>query len=238
MTPNILTRTLKNSLSPILEFVFPPICIHCKKLNESSSKYLCETCLSAIPKVTQQHPLYRETYQKLTESQLISELYSIYVFEKGGVFQTIAHSMKYEGRRMIGKWLGESIGRELQNKSVHADVIIPIPLHKIKLRERGYNQAEFISRGITSITSIPTFTDYLKRVKHTQTQTTLSIDERRKNMESAFDVRSKKKGDLKKKVCILVDDIVTTGSTILSSAEELKKAGAKKIIVASAALAE
>jgi ComF family protein len=120
---------------------------------------------------------------------------------------------------------------------VTGDYLVPIPLHRRKLRERGYNQAELIACGMSEVTGIPVRTDLVRREKFTQTQTMLSLEERKKNMDDAFEVVPVATRNLENKTCILVDDVITTGSTILSCARELRDAGASRIIAASSALA-
>ncbi len=115
-------------------------------------------------------------------------------------------------------------------------MIIPVPLHKLKKAERGYNQAFYIAAGIARRTGAKVKTGVLKRVKFTETQTQLNSEERRENVKSAFEV--KKKNVLKKKNVILVDDVTTTGATTTEAARELKKHGAGKIMLLTVAIPE
>jgi ComF family protein len=121
---------------------------------------------------------------------------------------------------------------------VTGDYLVPIPLHRRKLRERGYNQAELIADGMSEVAGIPVRTDLVRRKKVTQTQTMLSLEERKKNMDDAFEVVPVAIRNLENKTCILVDDVITTGSTIISCARELRAAGASRTVAASSALAE
>jgi ComF family protein len=121
---------------------------------------------------------------------------------------------------------------------VTGDYLVPIPLHRRKLRERGYNQAELIAGGMCEVTGIPVRSDLVRRMKFTQTQTMLSLEERKKNMDDAFEVRASELRQIKGKTVILIDDIITTGATIESCGRELRQAGATKIIAASSALAQ
>jgi ComF family protein len=121
---------------------------------------------------------------------------------------------------------------------VTGDYLVPIPLHRRKLRERGYNQAELIASGMSEVTGIPVRTDLVRRKKFTQTQTMLSLEERKKNMDDAFEEVPVAIRNLENNTCILVDDVITTGSTIISCARELRAAGASRTIAASSALAE
>jgi len=144
--------------------------------------------------------------------------------------------LKYQGFQSLGVELGRRIGEQMRDWGVAGDILIPIPLHKIKFRERGYNQAEMIARGISEVTGIQLRVDIVGRRKHTQTQTQLNLDERTENMEEAFEIDH---GELvENRVCLIVDDVITTGATISSCSAELLKAGATRVVAASAALAQ
>ncbi|MFC1502203.1 ComF family protein [bacterium] len=107
-------------------------------------------------------------------------------------------------------------------------ILIPVPLHKLRYRERGFNQSEIICRSIGSTVSIPVETDILVRTRNTFTQTKLEAEERIRNVNEAFRVRDP--NSVQSRTVILVDDVVTTGSTMNSCAKCLKNAGAEKVI--------
>jgi ComF family protein len=188
--------------------------------------------------VTKLLPLYQQTYAKLLVEGNITDLVSCFVFEKEGPFQKIAHALKYKEYKSIGIDLGMCIGETIKEWNLEIDMLIPVPLHRIKYRERGYNQSEFIARGIASIIGKPIVLNTLRRTRHTQTQTKLNIEERRKNMEHAFELIPNSSPSLSGKNCLLVDDVITTGATTNACAQVLKSAGIAKIVAASAALAE
>lgn len=146
--------------------------------------------------------------------------------------------MKYEGFEKLGVWLGRELGRAIQSTGLQADCLIPIPLHKRKFRERGYNQAELIARGTSEITGICVRSDIVRRWRFTDTQTKLNIEQRKKNMDDAFEVVPGKESAVHHMRCIIVDDVITTGATIQSCAGELHAAGASRVIAASLALAK
>ena len=175
---------------------------------------------------------------KLLSDGNISDLVSCFVFDKEGPFQHIAHALKYKEYKSIVVELGMRIGETLIEWNLEVDILIPVPLHRIKYRERGYNQSEFIARGISSVIGKPIVSNAVRRTRHTQTQTKLNIEERHKNMEHAFELISRSSEILFKKRCLLVDDIITTGATTNSCARVILSAGAAKIIAASVALAQ
>jgi ComF family protein len=234
----VLRSVYRFIVTPFLDFVFPPVCVSCNQALSNSSQRVCDKCWNSIQRVTRDHPLYLETRAKLTESGTVSDLVSEFVFEKEGAFQHVAHALKYSGYESVGRELGRRIGLTMNEWGITADGLIPIPLHKVKQRERGYNQAELIARGISKSTGIPVRTDLVRRIKHTQTQTQLSFEERRINMEDAFEIERRALPALADKTFILVDDVITTGATIQACAQELMTAGASHVIAASAALAQ
>ncbi|HWP82202.1 MAG TPA: ComF family protein [Bacteroidota bacterium] len=224
----------RNSVLTLLDFLYPPACISCRSPHLNGQRHVCPSCWQQIDRIHAEHRLYTETKAKLLESGVVGEVVSLFVFEKEGVFQHIAHALKYQGCESLGLELGRQLGQAILDTGLEADAVIPVPLHKRKLRERGYNQAELLALGVSSATSIPTESKAVRRKKYTQTQTKLTIEEREKNMEDAFEVV----GAVDGRRLILVDDVITTGATITSCARELKSAGASGIIAASAALAE
>ncbi len=233
------SRGLLNVLvSPLLDFVYPPACISCRAPLPDGSQKVCGRCWDSIARLSQGHPLYLETKRKLVAAGNVSGLVSAFVFEKEGAFQHIAHALKYSGYESIGHELGTRLGRTMIEWGVHADVLIPIPLHRVKRRERGYNQAEQIARGVASVTGMRVLPSAVTRTKHTQTQTQLSSEARKKNMEEAFGVNTSQKQAFYRKSCILIDDVITTGATIDSCARVLVSGGASDVIAASVALAQ
>ena len=224
--------------NPLIEFLYPPSCLICHQPPNDISQRICTSCWNSIQPLSRNHPLYLETLQKLLSDHYVHDLVSCFVFEKNGAFQHIAHALKYQEFKSLGIELGKRIGGVMQTWELDADIIIPVPLHKQKYRERGYNQAEYIARGISSIINKPVCTSIIQRKRYTQTQTKLSAEERRRNMQNAFEISDRGKITIAGNVCLLVDDVITTGATTDACAKELVTGGAAKIIAASSALAQ
>jgi ComF family protein len=228
----------KSIVNPLLDFIYPPVCLSCNTLLPEGSQKICRNCWSAIPPLTKNHSLYQETRTKLLADGCIDDLISCYVFEREGPFQYIAHALKYQEYKSLGVELGKQIGGLIRGWNVETDIIVPVPLHRIKHRERGYNQSEFIAQGIASIIGKPILMDAVRRTRHTQTQTKLNLQERHTNMKDAFEVITGASEKLNKKKCLMVDDVITTGATINSCARAILAVGARTITAASAALAK
>jgi ComF family protein len=145
----------------------------------------------------------------------------------GDELRTAIHSLKYEDRARIGFFLGKLLGDQLHKKTIQElDYLIPVPLHPVKFRDRGFNQARWIADGLGKAVQKPVRTKLMKRIKHTISQTTLDRKERLNNMKKAFRINQ----DVTDKNIAIVDDVLTTGSTISSMASMLKDAGAKTIV--------
>ncbi|MCX6134044.1 MAG: ComF family protein [Ignavibacteriales bacterium] len=230
-----IKETVQSFLDSILDFVYPPLCISCGRLLESGREHVCPDCWSAIKPATRELSLFRETRNKLISSGEVDDLVSLFIFEKEGPFQKIAHALKYSGVQELGLELGGLLGVRIRDEEICADILVPVPLHKRKTRERGFNQALLIGRGVSEVLGIPVRSDLVLRKRWTETQTTLSKEERKENVENAFQCG---RADLKGKLVIVIDDVITTGATIESVAKALKASGAMRVIAASAALAQ
>ncbi len=219
----------------ILNFVLPNSCISCQKAIGAGDKYLCSECFSVLEHYNDNHPWQAE---KIADGTIDNSL-SAFWFREGAPIQTLFHSLKYQKMKSVGIILGEELGRIIQAKSRESfNMIIPVPLHKAKLRDRTYNQSEFIAKGISNILNAQVINDAVIRTRFTGTQTKLNKSDRKDNVRGAFEVNPKHKSTIKGKNIILVDDVITTGATILECALALKRSGCGKLWVCSAAYAE
>ena len=233
--PRRIGKILREAFSALLDFVYPPLCLSCGRLLESGGEHVCPDCWSSIKRASRDLPLFLETRSKLVASGAIAELVSLFVFEKEGPFQAIVHALKYSGIQQLGIELGKRLGSALREEGVQADAVVPVPLHKRKLRERGFNQSLLIARGISGVLGIPVRADLVRRTRWTQTQTALSKEERKQNVEDAFECGET---NLQGLCVIVVDDVITTGATIEAVARALEASKAKTVIAASAAIAQ
>ena len=220
-----------------VDFVYPPLCLACDTEIRERRKKICERCWSLIPPVTPAGSLYRETRAAVLAGGTIDELLSCYIFETETPIQQIIHALKYRQYRSLGIELGKRIGAAAHAWKIEADILVPVPLHRIKLRERGYNPSALIAEGISAVTGLPIYPGAVRRTRHTKTQTHLHREERQRNVEDAFEARDEYRKDFRGKRCMLVDDIITTGATIRSCAGAVRSLGVSSIVAVSAALA-
>jgi len=220
-----------------LRLFFPKNCEACGESLLKSEEFLCTQCLYDLP---------RTNFHK-NEDNAVNRLFygiskikystALYFFKKGSKFRTLVHKVKYNNQKELGIELGRMLGRELKSsKFDDIDLIIPVPLHPAKKIKRGYNQSELIARGLEEVTEKECRNDVLIRTIYTETQTKKSLEERRRNVDSAFKITSP--DDIKGKHILLIDDVVTTGSTLASCANELLKYDDVKVSTAVIAFAD
>jgi competence protein ComFC len=184
-------------------------CLCCGRFFEASGKpHLCQACLEKRPPFS--HHRSGGKYK--------GELKDIILLYKYRHFQVLGKDLAHLVYRALGK--EEEIWWKV-------DVIIPVPLHPKRKKERGFNQAQIIAKELARIKGIELGDKLLLKVKNVPPQTSLRVEERAKNVSGAFLVTQKEK--IKKKVVLLVDDVYTTGSTIRECSFALRKAGVKEV---------
>ena len=177
-------------------------------------------------------------YLHHVQYKLASYRLSFFFYRKGSDFRQVLHQLKYGGQKEIGAIMGRYMASELQASDFFhgVDVIIPIPLHKKKQQIRGYNQSEWISRGIMAVTGIPVDTEAIIRRKNTETQTQKSALERWENVDGIFELHRSE--HLAGKHILIVDDVLTTGATTVACASRLAEIEGVRISVLTLAMAE
>ena len=222
----------------LLSVVLPRTCPACGKPLKDWEECLCLTCLAGLP-LTRFHehpdnPLAEVFWGRVRLEQAVAWFY----FRKGSAYQDVMHNFKYNHRPDIGVYLGKQIGYELKHSTIFVkpDVVIPVPLHRRKLRKRGYNQSEKISKGISIALDIPMDIKTLYRSGKTATQTRKSRFERWLNVSGKFGLRDPDR--IRDLHILLVDDVVTTGATLEACAEVLLSVPGVRVSVAAVAWAK
>lgn len=235
----ILSKLVNKVVVPFRDFIYPPLCFICNHRLTDGEDRVCRVCWSGFRTFSVGDPVGQMLKERFAEGG-VSDFLSCFYFEKVGTLQDVIHLLKYRGIKSMGIMLGREIGKRIVEKEDFrsADWLVPVPLHRLKERERGYNQSQFLCKGIAEITGIPFNRDLIRRVRYTQSQTQLNMEERKENVHEAFEIPPVRRGDVVGKKVILVDDVITTGSTVLACAHEFIKAGVKSVFAASAAVAE
>lgn len=231
-------QLLRTYAADFISLIFPQLCVACRESLMANEDLLCTDCLYNLP-LTNFHLqpdniVARQFWGKLN----IRAAYALYYFNKGGSIQNMMHQFKYNGVQQIGNLLGNIAGAQLAQNDIFksVDVIIPVPLHKKRLKERGYNQSACFADGLAEKLGARVEADNLVRTVATKTQTHKSRFARFENMKEVFAVARPK--ELENKHVLLVDDIVTTGSTLEACGIELLKVPGLKLSIATIAYAE
>lgn len=169
---------------------------------------------------------------------LIERAAAFSVYNRGSRIRTLIHALKYRGKKEIGTMLGDLYGRILSDGGFieGIDMIVPVPLHPARLRERGYNQSDFIASGISAATGVPSRNDIMRRIEMTGSQTKHSRYDRWVNVKGLFVVS--KPGAVTGKHLLVVDDVVTTGSTMEACVNALHEAGDVRVSIVALAAAQ
>jgi len=181
----------------------PPLCPKCGR--PQSSATLCSTCLSWQAE--------------------IDGIRSPFRFD-GAIRQAILE-LKYRNLRALAVLLARLLNDYLTANPVPGEVLVPVPLHRKRLRERGYNQSRLLAQELGKLTSLAVVNDCLIRQRHSPPQArTPTVDERRSNVANAFFCSD---GRLRGKQVLLIDDVSTSGATLDACAQVLKEAGAASV---------
>lgn len=212
MLPDKPRKFICASCRDKLEMNLPPFCVSCGRHLEGASveRNTCPACLKV----------------KFNFDRAFSPC------RYSGTIKKLIHEFKYSGDDYLGEGLGEIMNdfiKEYRLPIADMDFIIPVPLHKSRLREREFNQAKILSDKVAGEFDKTVLPQVLMRSKATRTQTELDPEERRLNLEKGFCVTRPEL--VREKNLLLVDDVFTTGATSNQAASSLKEAGARRVIL-------
>lgn len=231
-----------------LDIIYPTDirCIICNEKNNDMNRHgICKACESSLPFITPPNCL-RCGKSILYHGEICSDCIHIdhafsegmSIFEFNTEVKELIHRYKYRGQKYLSKVMIEWMAEGLNSKQWDFQAIVPVPLHPTRQRQRGFNQAELLARGLGRKTGVPLADNVLLRVKNTPHQTRLNRDERQENLMNAFEIRSHDMGPkaFQDKCILLVDDVYTTGSTAHQCSRVLLENGAEKVYVITLAI--
>jgi ComF family protein len=212
-----------------LDLLFPQWCLGCGREGE----LICPTCRHALPKLMA--PLCPRCGQPQASGTLcpacissqpeIDGIRSPFRFEL--TVRKAIHQLKYSNLRAIAEPLAELLNGYLATNPVPAEVLVPVPLHRKRERERGYNQSHLLCRELSKLAKLPVVANCLIRERHTPPQArTTAAAERKSNVADAFICRDHR---LAGKQVLLIDDVATSGATLDACAAVLKISGASSV---------
>jgi ComF family protein len=236
---------IKGGLEAIRSLLYPNHCAGCDRAMEAESATLCDECSEAVPRLA---PPFCSVCAQPYSGELASAFrcencggrrfafeFAVSAYLSRGIVRRLIHGFKYDRRydfrHQLGEWLGEAF-RDPRLVAAPPDLLVPVPLHPTRRRERSFNQALELARIAGARTGIPV-RDCLRRVRYTSTQTRLDRVARIENLRGTFELRHD--GDVKDQSVVLIDDVFTTGSTADECARVLRRCGAANVRVAAVA---
>ena len=212
---------------------FPRVCLSCRSGIPGSAKLLCPSC--ATTRFEDPNPQRFSSPDGVLLPESVQFFDSMWIFDTSGGLRDMLHALKYDGLVTLGHELGELLhDRVFANRWEHADwtpldtVLLPVPMHRLRVRARGYNQAREIALGFSQRSGIPILGEAdVQRVRYTKSQTGFSQSKRVKNIRGVFSVANSSCVEGRK--VIIIDDVFTTGSTTFELASTLHASGSKAI---------
>jgi ComF family protein len=233
-------------LRAVASLFYPALCAICSEPIERDA-YLCASCSGKAPRIkppfcdTCSEPFEGDITQRFSCANCAHRVLhfecAVAAYRSRAVVRRIIHEFKYGHqihlRHPVADWLSEAL-RDARLDGRRFDVVVPVPLHPTRKRERGFNQAELLVELLSAHAGL-TMSNALERIRYTTTQTAFDRTERMENLHNAF--RLRKKAHVRGLRVLLIDDVLTTGSTLSECARVLKAAGAISVHAATAARA-
>ncbi|MCM1108962.1 MAG: ComF family protein [Clostridium sp.] len=208
----------------VCDFIFPRTCLTCGRRLALSEKHVCACCLLKLPYV------HTRTY----EDNIVTRSFwgflpvekgtSMFYYHRDSAYRFILHALKYQDMPEVAYDMGIYWSNQIAHKGFFdgVDLLVPLPLSARRKRQRGYNQSEYIARGVSAITGIPVETKAIIRAIATPTQTHLSKLERHNNVRNIFRIVHPE--SLTGKHILLIDDVLTTGASLISCGQAIRSA--------------
>ena len=225
------TMTWKNMMKPIsfwhrlLDLIAPRLCVVCGRRLTVTEEVICAKCNFHLPRTDFHRDAYDNEMARLFWGQIpIEKASAIFYYEAHAESANIIYHLKYKNHPEIGEVMGRLMAKELQSAGFFdgIDGIVPVPLARKRLRQRGYNQSEEIARGVSEVTGLPVCQQVVCRKVFQGSQTSKGRWERNENVEHVFELVDPEA--IRGQHLLIVDDVVTTGATILACAKQLLKA--------------
>lgn len=215
----------------LLNLFFPKSCAACASFLLTQEIVICTDCRHKLP-LTNHHLMEENELTKKFYGRIPLEFgAALFLYHKKGMVQELIHKLKYKGQEDIGEMVGHWFSEDLKSIEIikSADYIIPVPLHKKRLRTRGYNQVTKFGEALSENLTIPFKDDILIRKVYAKTQTKKNLSGRIDITETTFDVQFD--ASFHGKHFILIDDVITSGATLESCSRALLKIPNAKISI-------
>lgn len=233
-----MTSILKDMGQGLLSLLYPQVCIGCGEGLASQEEWICLECNKQLKPTDffkyDDNPVRNIFYGRVN----VNKAFSFYYMESKSVLNNLMHSIKYNGKKEAAVWLGKNIGEQLveqKDRWDFIDLIVPVPLHHKRQKERGFNQSYYLAKGLGEVLKKPVLEKGVERVKNSVSQTKKNRMDRVENVQNIFKVAEP--NAFKDKNVLLVDDVVTTGATAESCMQTILASGCKTINFVSLAMA-
>lgn len=217
-------------LAKIIDLFFPRFCPVCGNRLRGGEESICTSCNLHLPRTdTWENPYENEMAKMFWHQIPIEKAGALFYYESHSFTSNILYQLKYDHHPEIAFDMGRLLGQEGTRVNFFDDIdgIIPIPLAKNRLKQRGYNQSEEIAKGIADITHLPIFTHLVRRTSFTESQTHKNRWQRQQNVSTVFEPYPECPGEsptsLEGKHILVIDDVCTTGATIISCCQTIMK---------------
>ena len=211
-----------NYWSRFLDFISPRLCVVCGRRLSPSEHSLCAACQLRLPRTAYQFfPDDNPMVQHFWHLSPVRRAAAFIYFHPHSEMARIVYELKYHNSPDVGEDLGRLMATDMMMAHFFddTDLLIPVPLSKKRLSQRGYNQCEMLARGISSMTGLPVVTKVLQRQSFHESQTHLTRRQRQDNVNGTFIVQDPER--LKGRHVLLIDDVCTTGATLTACAQAL-----------------
>lgn len=205
----------------VISLFVPPRCSVCGRLLMEGERTFCNGCRATAPMTDYVGEADNPVFRRFWGIVPVERASALIFFVKGSGWQRAVHDFKYRSAWRVAEECGEWLGAELAASGLYADVdvVVPVPLHRLKELRRGYNQSEYIARGVARTMGVALEVGNVVRTKHNPSQALRPYHERWNNVEGIFSLRNA--AALEGRHILLVDDVFTTGATISSCAEAI-----------------
>ena len=222
---------MKENVLQVLDLLYPHSCLYCAMNLVKGEDYLCLNCVKDLPLIPWNEGECPSVANQLKGKILFEKTYSHLYYFKSGITGRLLKEIKYRGNYKLAYHLGKQFGNSIvhHDKEARFDFIVPIPLHPKRILKRGYNQAEWIAKGLSEAMGVPILGDAIARVRHNKSQTMKGRQERIKTAIGLFKVVNQ--NVLPGKHILVIDDVITTGATIEALFHALKSYDNVKISV-------
>lgn len=240
-------KRLNDCKKAFLDLIFPSdiYCICCNAPIDNQPYSICEACMTKIKWITQptclscgkllaSHFMTHRCPDCMDTKHAFKQGFSCMVYDDSA--KEMIYGLKYHGKSYYAEFFAQLIFEKLKNEPIIFDYVIPVPLHRKKEKERGYNQSNLIAKHLSKLLQVPTLSNVLIRTRYTLPQNQLSLYERKNNLKNAFHVTNPKV--LLNKQILLIDDVYTSGSTVDACSKELLIYKTSEVYVATCAIGD